>query len=50
MYVERDLDIKAVIMVGNLNCSPEDIDVSNPAALKLEKTAVLHEEVSTIVT
>ncbi|SIO73188.1 DNA-(apurinic or apyrimidinic site) lyase [Babesia microti strain RI] len=43
-FLKASKYIKAVIMVGNLNCSPEDIDVSNPAALKLEKTAVLHEE------
>ncbi|KAK1932620.1 hypothetical protein X943_000028 [Babesia divergens] len=36
-------DTKAVILCGNLNCAPEDIDLSDPEKLKLEKSPAMHE-------
>ncbi|ORM42370.1 DNA-(apurinic or apyrimidinic site) lyase [Babesia sp. Xinjiang] len=35
-------DTKAVILCGNLNCAPEDIDLSDAGKLKLENSPVLH--------
>ncbi|GFE53032.1 exonuclease III APE [Babesia ovis] len=35
-------DTKAVVMCGNLNCAPEDIDLSDADKLKLENSPVLH--------
>lgn len=36
-------DTKAVIICGNLNCAPQDIDLSDPERLKRETSPVLHE-------
>ncbi|BAM41595.1 endonuclease [Theileria orientalis strain Shintoku] len=35
---------KATIISGNLNCAPEDIDLSDPEKLRMEKSVVLHKQ------
>ncbi|UKJ89279.1 endonuclease [Theileria orientalis] len=43
-FLDNSKRDKATIISGNLNCAPEDIDLSDPEKLKMEKSVELHKQ------